>query len=74
MPSINLTSPPSPLVSVCFLQFEPAQVSRFLVSLGASGLPVTLALNKADLLPAAEIQERLDQVRVLWATSWHVLA
>lgn len=31
-------------------------MSRFLVSLGASGLPVTLALNKADLLPAAEIQ------------------
>jgi hypothetical protein len=44
------------------LQFEPAQVSRFLVSLGASGLPVTLALNKADLLTAAEIQARLDQV------------
>lgn len=56
------------------LQFEPAQVSRFLVSLGASGLPVTLALNKADLLPAAEIQERLDQVCVLCATSWHVSA
>lgn len=46
-----------------FLQFEPAQVSRFLVSLGASGLPVTLALNKADLLPAQEIQARIDQVR-----------
>lgn len=50
------------LSRLVFLQFEPAQVSRFLVSLGASGLPVTLALNKADLLPAQEIQARIDQV------------
>lgn len=56
----------------CLLQFEPAQVSRFLVSLGASGLPVTLALNKADLLPAAEIQARLDQVGAGLAPWCHV--
>jgi ribosome biogenesis GTPase len=44
------------------LQFEPQQVSRFLVSLGASGLPVTLALNKCDLLPEFEVTARLQQV------------
>jgi ribosome biogenesis GTPase len=44
------------------LQFEPQQVSRFLVSLGASGLPVTLALNKCDLLPESEVTARLHQV------------
>uniref|UniRef100_A0A383WD87 EngC GTPase domain-containing protein n=1 Tax=Tetradesmus obliquus TaxID=3088 RepID=A0A383WD87_TETOB len=48
----GLTQPP----------FEPQQVSRFLVSLGASGLPVTLALNKCDLLPESEVTLRLQQV------------
>jgi ribosome biogenesis GTPase len=49
-------------VAIPLLQFEPQQVSRFLVSLGASGLPVTLALNKCDLLPEAEVTARLQQV------------
>jgi ribosome biogenesis GTPase len=44
------------------VQFEPQQVSRFLVSLGASGLPVTLGLNKCDLLPETEVTARLQQV------------
>lgn len=53
-----------PVAGLCVdcLQFEAQQVSRFLVSLGASGLPVTLALNKADLLPASEVEARLAQV------------
>ncbi|KAF6264792.1 hypothetical protein COO60DRAFT_1266780 [Scenedesmus sp. NREL 46B-D3] len=57
----GLTQPP----------FEPQQVSRFLVSLGASGLPVTLALNKCDLLPASEVTARLQQVA---AWGYHAVA
>jgi putative ribosome biogenesis GTPase RsgA len=45
-------------------------VSRFLVSLGAAGLPVTLALNKADLLPDAEVQARLAEVRGWVPVCW----
>ena len=44
------------------LQFEELQVSKFLVSMEASGLPFTLLLNKADLVPEQEVQRRLQQV------------
>ncbi|KAI8472702.1 MAG: hypothetical protein J3K34DRAFT_384159 [Monoraphidium minutum] len=47
----GLTQPP----------FEPQQVSRFLVSIEAAGLPLTLALNKADLVPEAEVEARVAQ-------------
>lgn len=43
------------------MQFEEQQVSRFLVSIEATGLPLTLALNKADLLPEEEVQARIVQ-------------
>jgi ribosome biogenesis GTPase len=36
-------------------------VSRFLVSIEASGLPLTLALNKADLVPEEEVEARVAQ-------------
>jgi ribosome biogenesis GTPase len=36
-------------------------VSRFLVSIEAAGLPLTLALNKADLVDEAEVAARLAQ-------------
>lgn len=45
------------------LQFEPQQVSRFLVAAEASGLPFTLCLNKADLVPPYVLQRRLEQCR-----------
>ena len=41
--------------------FEPQQVSRFLVATEAAGLPLTLALNKADLVDEAEARARLEQ-------------
>ena len=44
------------------MQFEELQVSKFLVSMEASGLPFTLLLNKADLVPEQEVQRRLQQV------------
>lgn len=55
------------------MQFEPQQVSRFLVSVGATGLPVSLALNKADLLPAAEVEARLRQV-ASWGHTAHAVS
>jgi ribosome biogenesis GTPase len=63
LPFLIAAAPPF-VLSMCMLllQFEPQQVSRFLVSLGASGLPVTLALNKCDLLPESEVTARLQQV------------
>jgi RsgA GTPase len=39
--------------------FEPAQVSRFLVLAESTAVPVTLALNKADLVPPA-VAERVQ--------------
>ncbi|GBF95801.1 hypothetical protein Rsub_08237 [Raphidocelis subcapitata] len=47
----GLTQPP----------FEEMQVSRFLVSIEAAGLPLTLALNKADLVDEAEVEARVAQ-------------
>lgn len=35
--------------------FEPPNATRFLVSAEAAGIPVTLVLNKADLLPPDEL-------------------
>ncbi|KAL6763844.1 hypothetical protein V8C86DRAFT_3012707 [Haematococcus lacustris] len=43
--------------------FEETQVSRFLVAQEASGLPFRLLLNKVDLVPEAEVQARVQQVR-----------
>ena len=42
--------------------WDPGAATRFLVSSEAAGLPVTLVLNKADLLPPAELQEILAEV------------
>lgn len=42
-------------------QFEEQQVSRFLVSVEAAGLPMTLVLNKADLVDREEVAARLEQ-------------
>ena len=44
------------------LQFEPIQVTRFLVNVEATGLPLTLVLNKCDLVTPEELQARLQQV------------
>ena len=55
-PSLCQRVHPSPL------QFEELQVGKFLVSMEASGLPFTLLLNKADLVPEQEVQRRLQQV------------
>ncbi len=38
-------------------------MSRFLVAAEASGLPFTLCLNKADLVPPYVLQRRLEQCR-----------
>lgn len=43
--------------------FEELQVSRFLVSMEAFGLPFTLVLNKADLVSEEEVERRVSQVR-----------
>lgn len=45
------------------LQFEEVQVSRFLVSAEAAGLPFSLCLNKADLVAPEELQARVEQCR-----------
>jgi ribosome biogenesis GTPase len=44
------------------LQFEAIQVTRFLVSIEATGLPLTLVLNKCDLVSPEELEARLQQV------------
>lgn len=46
--------------------FEPPNATRFLVSAEAAGIPVTLVLNKADLLPADELERLVDQVTIYW--------
>jgi ribosome biogenesis GTPase / thiamine phosphate phosphatase len=46
--------------------FEPPNATRFLVSAEAAGIPVTLVLNKADLLPPAELEQLVDQVTTPW--------
>ncbi|KAG1680750.1 hypothetical protein FOA52_008083 [Chlamydomonas sp. UWO 241] len=43
--------------------FEPLQVSKFLVSMEASGLPFSLVLNKVDLVSDEERAARAAQVR-----------
>jgi ribosome biogenesis GTPase / thiamine phosphate phosphatase len=51
------------LLSLARPPFEPLAASRFLVSVAASGLPVTIALNKCDLVSSAEAEQRLEQVQ-----------
>lgn len=46
---------------VTCLQFDEHQITRFLVSVEAAGLPLTLALNKCDLVSDSEVQLRLQQ-------------
>ena len=55
---MSLSCPPLALP-----QFEPQQVSRFLVSMEASGLPFSLLLNKVDLVAPDLLQQRVQQVR-----------
>ncbi|GAX72792.1 hypothetical protein CEUSTIGMA_g247.t1 [Chlamydomonas eustigma] len=43
--------------------FEELQVTKFLVSMEASGLSFTLVLNKIDLVEEAEVARRVQQVR-----------
>ncbi len=40
-------------------------MSKFMVSMEASGLPFTLVLNKVDLVSEEERQARLQQVRCI---------
>ncbi|KAL4458693.1 hypothetical protein ABPG75_013558 [Micractinium tetrahymenae] len=42
--------------------FQPSPATRYLLSAEAAWLPVTVAINKADLLPAEEVQAVVDQV------------
>lgn len=42
--------------------FEPPNATRFLVSAEAAGIPVTLVLNKADLLPPEELDFVVSKV------------
>lgn len=42
--------------------FQPSPATRYLLSAEAAWLPVTVAVNKADLLPAEEVQAVVDQV------------
>ena len=42
--------------------FQPGPATRYLLSADAAGLPVTLVLNKADLLPREEMVALLEQV------------
>lgn len=44
-------------------QFEEVQVSRFLVSAEAAGLPFSLCLNKADLVEPQVLAARVEQCR-----------
>ncbi len=37
-------------------------MTKFLISMEASGLPFTLVLNKADLVSTEELQARVEQV------------
>ncbi len=69
-PSLHLVSIPGLAV----------QVTRYLVSAEAAGLPVTLVLNKADLVPPQDIERIVKQVcglagrpagqAAVWAGSW----
>ena len=49
-------------LSISPVQFEELQVSKFLVSMEAQGLPFSLVLNKADLVPEQEVRKRTNQV------------
>lgn len=42
--------------------FQPSPATRYLLSAEAAWLPVTVAINKADLLPPAEVAAVVDQV------------
>lgn len=42
---------------------EPRNASRFLVAAEAAGLPVSVALNKADLVPEAQLRESAEMLR-----------
>lgn len=51
------------LLSLAQPPFEPLAASRFLVSVAAVGLPVTVALNKCDLVGPEEAGRRAAQVK-----------
>lgn len=57
--STHTVPPPSPPPSA--LQFEEHQVTRFLASIEAAGLPCSIVLNKADLVSPEELAGRLRQ-------------
>ena len=42
---------------------EPRNASRFLVAAEAAGLPVSVALNKADLVPEGQLRESAEMLR-----------
>lgn len=48
---------------VCGPQFDEMQVSRFLVSLEASGTPFEVVLNKADLVSEEEVAQRVSLLK-----------
>ena len=51
--------------------FQPSPATRYLLSAEAAWLPVTVAVNKADLLPAEEVQAVVDQVCV--GSAWVIV-
>lgn len=66
----QLTEPPVANVNHVLLVFamskptlQPGPATRYLVTAEASELPVTIVLNKADLVSEAEGEEMLDRVR-----------
>jgi ribosome biogenesis GTPase len=53
--------------------FQPSPATRYLLSAEAAWLPVTVAINKADLVSPEEMQAVVDQVGgwlALWLGGW----
>lgn len=51
--------------SLALPPFDPAQVTKFLVSVEAADLPVTLVLNKADLVDEEYLRFVMQEVTTL---------
>ena len=59
--------PPAPeqVFSAALPPFQPAPATRYMLSAEAAGLPVTVAINKADLVAPERLQEMVQQVGVI---------
>ncbi|CAD7705195.1 unnamed protein product [Ostreobium quekettii] len=51
------------MVSAADPPFEPRQVTRFLLAAQSTALPVSLVVNKMDLVPLEEQQKRIEQMQ-----------